>query len=375
MPWSERDRVSLRREFLELSRQHGCCFAELCRRFGISRNTGYKWKRRLEHGQSLKDNSRRPKTSPDRTDTATEQRVVELRMKYPVWGGRKLRKILQREGHESVPAASTVTDILRRHNLIGVEQSEQRVPWQRFERRAPNDLWQMDFKGHFDTGEGRCNPLTVLDDHSRYALGVRACANQETATVQSELTAIFRRYGLPRTILTDNGPPWGNSCRGEYTELGVWLLRLRIKLIHGRPYHPQTQGKDERLHRTLKEEVLDWRLFADLAHCQKHFDAWNHVYNWERPHEALDLEVPGKRYQSSPHSYPEELPSLEYDAGLEVRRVSSQGQIRFKSKSWLIGKSFVGLEVALRATSEDDIFEILFGPFVIKKLDVREQPE
>jgi transposase InsO family protein len=371
MPWSERNRVSLRKEFLELARQQGYCFAELCRRFGISRKTGYKWKERHEQRLPLKDCSRRPKSSPGRTDDATERKVVELRLKYPVWGGRKLRKILQRQLHANVPAASTITDILHRHNLIGVLESQQRVQWQRYERRAPNELWQMDFKGHFQTGAGRCNPLTVLDDHSRYALGVRACANIETATVQRELTAIFRRYGLPCSILTDNGPPWGNSCRGEYTELGVWLLRLRIKLIHGRPYHPQTQGKDERLHRTLKEELLDWRLFADLAHCQQHFDLWNQAYNWERPHEALDMEVPGTRYQPSPHSYPEELPPLEYDSGMEIRRVSSMGQIRFESRSWMVGKSFVGLNVALRATEEDGVYEVLFGPFSIKKLDVR----
>ena len=230
----------------------------------------------------------------------------------------------------------------------------------------------MDFKGHFHTGAGRCNPLTVLDDHSRYVLGVRACANMETPTVQRELTSIFRHNGLPLAMLADNGPPWGNSCRGEYTELGVWLLRLRIRLIHGRPYHPQTQGKDERLHRTLKEEVLDWKLFADLEHCQKHFDAWSQVYNWERPHEALDLEVPGKRYQPSRHSYPEQLPPLEYDSGLEVRRVSYMGQIRFECKCHMIGKAFVGQDVALRPTDDEGVYAILFGPFVIKKLDVRE---
>jgi len=375
MPWPERTRVSFREEFFELSKQYGCSFAELCRRFEISRKTGYKWLSRHKQGLPPTDQSHVPKTFPTRTAEEIEQRVVALRLKYPVWGGRKLRKILQREGCVNVPAASTVTNILHRHNLIGAIASEQHAPWQRFERRVPNDLWQMDFKGHFKTGSGRCYPLTIIDDYSRFALGVRACANQATPMVQSELTAIFRRYGLPRMILTDNGPPWGNSCSGEYSELGVWLLRLRIKLIHGRPYHPQTQGKDERLHRTLQEELLNWQLFADLAHCQKRFDEWLQVYNWERPHEARDMEVPGNCYQPSAHSFPEELPALEYDTGLEVRRVTSMGQIRFHSKAWMIGKSFVGQDVALRPAAGDGKYDILFGPFVIKKLDVRLDPE
>jgi len=280
MPWSERDRVSLRKEFVLIAAQHNGGFAELCRRYRISRKTGYKWLQRAQKSLPLDDVSRRPRTSPTRTDTEMERRVVELRLKHPVWGARKLRKILERSVLPPLPATSTITDILHRHNLIQNDQSNKHTPWQRFEKSTPNELWQMDFKGHFLTGEGRCSPLTVLDDHSRFALGLRACPDQTAITVQGELIGMFRRHGMPYAILADNGSPWGSSGQGEYTELGVWLLRLGIRLMHGRPYHPQTQGKDERFHRTLQEEVLAWERFLDLSHCQRRFDDFHHVYNW-----------------------------------------------------------------------------------------------
>lgn len=372
MPWSERGRVSLRREFVLLAAQEGCSFAELCRRYQISRKTGYKWIGRARENLPLDDLSRRPKFCPVRTDTEVEQRIVELRLKHPAWGARKLRKVLERNTVRALPATSTITDILHRHKLIRAEQSEKHMAWQRFEKSAPNELWQMDFKGYFQTDRGRCNPLTILDDHSRYALGVRACADQTTITVQRELVTIFRRYGLPHAILADNGVPWGCSGQGEYTELGVWLLRLGVRLVHGRPFHPQTQGKEERFNRTLQDEVLTWERFADLSDCQQRFDRFHHTYNWERPHEALNMEVPGERYQTSVHRYPETLPIVHYDTAAFVRRVGSNGMISFKGVMQKIGKAFIGLDVAVRPEAEDGVFSVLFGPEVIKQFNVRE---
>src|SRR5205807_4484324 len=151
--------------------------------------------------------------------------------------------------------------------------------FERFERAAPNELWQMDYKGHFATRAGRCHPLTVVDDHSRYAVGLRACGDERGGTVQAELTAIFRQYGLPERMLMDNGSPWGSDALHRHTWLTVWLLELGVAVSHGRPYHPQTQGKDERFHRTLTAEVIGRRAFADLAECQRRFDAWRVVYN------------------------------------------------------------------------------------------------
>ena len=194
---------------------------------------------------------------------------LAVRAEHPAWGGRKIRRRLQDLKHPAVPSASTITAILHRQGRIAAAASAGHKPFERFERAAPNELWQMDYKGHFATRAGRCHPLTVVDDHSRYAVGLRACGDERGGTVQAELSAIFRRYGLPERMLMDNGSPWGSDALHRHTWLTVWLLELGIAVSHGRPYHPQTQGKDERFHRTLTAEVIGRRAFADLAECQR----------------------------------------------------------------------------------------------------------
>src|SRR5262249_18423537 len=241
--------------------------SELCQRFGISRKTGYKWIRRFQEGgtKNLEDRSRRPRSSPRRSSQELEVKVVRLRRKHRAWGGRKIRRRLEDLGEKKVCSASTITAILRRHDLIEPIASVQRGKMERFEYPVPNDLWQMDFKGHFALRlGGRCHPLTVLDDHSRYALVLKSCGDERTATVRGHLTQAFERYGLPRRILCDNGAPWGTSGQGgwdHWTPLSLWLMRLGVGMIHGRPYHPQTQGKEERFHATLNAELLRWRSF------------------------------------------------------------------------------------------------------------------
>jgi transposase InsO family protein len=227
--------------------------------------------------------------------------------------------LIERGGSKLAP--STITQILHRNGLIEPERSAAATPWQRFERGIPNELWQMDFKGHFALVDGRrCHPLTVLDDHSRFALLLEACADERRDSVQTALTAAFRRCGLPGTMLMDNGPPWGYSQENSWTALGLWLVRLGIRVIHGRAYHPQTQGKDERFHRTLKFELLRHFNFTSLEHCQREFDRFRNRYNLERPHDALGLETPASRYRISPIPFPETLPPIEYPAGLECEK-------------------------------------------------------
>ena len=232
----------------------------------------------------------------------------------------------------------------------------------------------MDFKGHFATDAGRCHPLTVLDDHSRFSLGLFACPDERDETARPHLTTLFRRYGLPERILCDNGPPWGTSgSSARYTGLGVWLLRLGIGLGHGRPHHPQTQGKEERFHRTLKAEVLQGRTFADLAVCQGRFDPWREVYNHRRPHEALGLAVPASRYRPSPRAFPEAPPAWEYGPGDEVRKVSADGTISFRGRPHELGKAFRGERVAVRPTEEGGLFGIYFGVHRVAQADLRVQ--
>jgi transposase InsO family protein len=231
MPWKEVLIVSQRQEFVVLARADGANVRELCRRAGISPKTAYKWLERYAAGgvAGLADQSRRPHTMPEQTPAAVEALVLSVRQQHPAWGGRKIRARLQALGHTAVPSASTITAILHRHGLIAPEESARHQPHQRFEQPAPNELWQMDFKGHFGLEDGsRCHPLTVLDDHSRFALGLRACGNEQGATVQGHLRELFRSYGLPRRMLMDNGAPWGCDWEHPYTPLTVWLLRLGV---------------------------------------------------------------------------------------------------------------------------------------------------
>ena len=253
--------MSQRHEFVLLAGEAGSNFRQLCRRFGISPKTGYKWRQRFRSDgvAGLADRSRRPKTSPRLTAAAASAEVIAVRQAHPTWGGRKLHRRLRDLHCEMVPAASTCTAILRRAHLLVPGAGLAHTAVQRFERAQPNELWQMDFKGHIPTQAGpRCHPLTVLDDHSRFNVVLAACGDETGATVRTALTAAFGRYGLPEALLCDNGPPWGRSDAPggpAHTALTVWLLRLGVRVLHGRPYHPQTQGKEERFHRTLRRSV------------------------------------------------------------------------------------------------------------------------
>lgn len=230
MPWKEMDAMLLRAEFVALAQQAGSNIRELCRRYGISSRTAYKWlKRQEQEGETgLQDRSKRPKHIPKQTPAEMEARVVEMR-EQTSWGGRKIARVLREQSVPQVPHANTITDILRRAGKLNAMEQAKHRPFQRFERSQPNELWQMDFKGHFAILAGRCHPLTVLDDHSRFCLGLKACADETGQTVQTHLTTIFRQYGLPNAILCDNGSPWGGGYPElEFSELAVWWIRLGI---------------------------------------------------------------------------------------------------------------------------------------------------
>ena len=252
MPWKESDVRSERISFVVRARQPGCTMAALCREFGISRQTGYKWLRRFERIGSLAELdelSRRPHRSPNRTPLEVEQRVLELRLQYG-WGGRKLSRLLAAEGLHL--ACSTVDRILKRHGLVRTGDRH-RPALHRFERSRPMELVQMDFKGPYRLrGGGMCHPLSVLDDHSRYALQLEALPSQHGHEVQSRLIACFEHFGVPEAMLMDHGSPWWGTTNGHgLTRLSVFLIRQGIALIYGGVGHPQTQGKVERFHRTL----------------------------------------------------------------------------------------------------------------------------
>lgn len=342
--------MSQRIEFIDRAKLRQVCFSALCLQFGISRKTGYKW---LGRGDGAVELSRRPQTSARKTSPEVEALVCDLRRKEPVWGGRKIRDRLRLDGVLDLPAPSTITNILRRHGLLGPPVRPQR-DLVRFEAEQPNDLWQMDFKGHFETASGTCYPLTVLDDHARYLVCLAACPDQQTETVQEALSRVFRIYGLPKSILCDNGAPWGSDSQHRFTKLCAWLMRLGITVKHGRPYHPQTQGKDERFHRTLKAELLSRREaeWQDLGAVQVAFDVYRPHYNEYRPHQALGGIPPAWRYTASPRALPNRLPEPTYEPDDELRMVSRDRRFSFGGRDYRAGKAFVGQTIALRANPQ-----------------------
>lgn len=358
MPWVG-SVMEQRLAFVELVAA-GEAVSEACRRFGISRPTGYKWLARFERDgvAGLEDQQRRPKRSPTQTAHHVETLVCSVRDAYPAWGGRKIAAFLRRQGHTSVPAPSTITSILRRSGYLPTEPAprDKHLTVGSFQADVPNDLWQIDFKGDFAlTGGGRCFPLGVLDDHSRYNLGLYACTNQRRDTVQGHLTTIFTTYGLPYRLLADNGPPWGTSNpQHRWTPLKVWLLDLGVRVVHSRPRHPQTLGKEERFHSTLNQEVLavagPWHTIDQLQH---HFDDWRRTYNHHRPHESLNNNAPIDHYHTSPRPFPTTIPDPDYPTTWPTRTVDAAARITYQGQRLKVGKPFIGRHVAINPTTGD----------------------
>ena len=368
MPWQETTIMEQRRELCALAAHGEHSLAELCRRFGISRPTAYKWLAR-SHGTAANqfaDQSRRPHSSPAQTAPDVAALVCAARAMHPSWGGRKLHHWLVQHDHPVVPAPSTITAILRRHGLL--EAPAAAAHWQRFEADGPNALWQLDFTRMIETRQGRCTPLLVLDDHSRYLIAVAALPDQYGHTVQAALTAAFRRYGMPWRILGDNGGPWGTSHAGvRLTRLTAWLARLGIAVSHGRPYHPQTQGKVERCVRTLGTEVLARFDPASPATLQARFDAWRTIYNHERPHGALTHRPPISRYRLSPRVFPDTLPPIAYEPDAMLTRVTGQGFIVIARKRYYLSEVIKYEEVELRPQGGEAL-EIWYGPILLTVL-------
>lgn len=375
MPWKPMDEKALKMEFVLLALRREVPFAELCRRYGISRTNGYKvlGRYRSSGEAGLAGRPRRPKRSPLRLSGEVEEKVVRLRRENPRWGARKLRRLLLDAGVRPAPAVSTVGAVLRRRGLVDAERSAASRPYIRFEWGVPNALWQMDFKGSIATLGGRCHTLTVLDDCTRFNIVLAALPDERADGVMRELEKAFRRYGLPDAMLMDNGAPWGSDRDHQHTVLTTWLMRLGIRVIHSRPYHPQTAGKDERFHRTLGEELLDTVQWRDCGHCQQEFDRWRTVYNTVRPHEALGMDTPASRYRPSLRAWPGELPPVTYPEGAAVRRVDQNGRVSFRNRSYRVGKAFRGEPVRLIEGARPGAFDVYFLRTKVAHLDTGQE--
>lgn len=377
MPFEVSSLMDRRREFVHFAVQDGANIRALCRQFGIMPNTAYKWIARFqaEGDAGLADRSHRPHTSPTRSTAAVEAQVLAVRTAQPTWGGRKIHAWLRdRGGLPTPPVPSTITAILARHDCLAGPGVGQPRAYGRFERAAPNELWQLDFMGHRPLRSGRVHPFTVLDDHSRFAIALVACAHEQAALVQQHLIACFRDYGLPAAILADNGATWGSSHPGALTWLAAWWMRLGIQVLHGRPYHPQTQGKVERWHQTIATDVFQFGQFLNLAAAQRAFDTFRATYNTDRPHEALGMAVPVDRYLPSPRPYPDILPEITYSADHTVHRVNSAGRITIDRRPVFISEALRGLPVGVRRTAVDGVVVVRFCQQAITRIDLRVHP-
>jgi transposase InsO family protein len=341
MPWEVSPVSELRLAFVHQVLTLRRPVAAACRDFGISRTTAYKWlgRYRGDPGEPLADRSRRPHQSPRQTPAAVETAILDVRDRFG-WGPRKIHAHLTAAGAD-LPSARTVANVLRRGGRVGPPPAPADLP-QRFERATPNELWQCDFKGRLEVERRRVYPFTALDDHSRFLLALRPCLDLSMATAWAALWDTFGEFGLPDALLCDNA--FGSPA----TAPGVsWfearLLRLGIRPVHGRPYHPQTQGKIERLHGTLERELWPRARRDTLVHFTADLDAWRiEVYNPLRPHEALGDVPPLTRWRPSARRRPAQLPAVEYPAGSVLRKVSTVGDVRWRRYRILAGRGLVG---------------------------------
>ena len=350
---------------------------ELCQRYGIARETGYVWIRRYrEKGiEGLIERSRSALRHENQTAAEIEQKVLELRQAHMRWGPRKLKRVLERDEPGRVwPAASTIGTLLKREGLVVARRKRRRTaPYTEPLAHAdgPNRLWCADFRGWFRTGDGRrIDPLTITDAHSRYLLKCQAVEKTDTTRVQAIFEAAFREYGLPQAIRTDNGAPFATSAIAGLSRLAVWWMKLGIVPERIEAGHPEQNGRHERMHRTLKQEVAQPPA-ANWREQQRAMERFRQEYNQVRPHEALGMQTPAAAYELSPRSYPARIPEPKYPESMQVLHVKSQGHFRWKKQDVFLSEVLWGEPVGLSPV-DDRWFTVYFGQYPIARFDSRQ---
>jgi transposase InsO family protein len=380
MPWPSESPILVRERFVLSALAGSESFAKLCRQFHIARSTGYKWLRRYREGGrgGLSERSRRPLRSPRRICSHWLKALRQLRRCHPWWGPRKLRARL-RVLHPRVrlPSVRTLARWLQRMGLVGLKRRRQRRgPWLKpVPRQAayrPNDVWTIDFKGWFCIQDGsRINPLTVRDLKSRFILDIRLVPNQTYEAIRPALQRVFRRYGLPRAIRVDNGPPFGGPSPRGLSRLAVWWRRLGIKVDYGRPAHPEDNAAHEQMHGVYQAEVAAHPA-DNRTMLQRRSDRWRAQYNRLRPHEALDLCPPAQRYRLSPRIFPPKPQTWAYPATWLTRRINRNGRLYWKGRLRFIGEAFSGEWVGLRPTI-NGIWKIYLGEDLLGLIHPKDQ--
>ncbi len=376
MPWDQSTTMDQKRLFIADYLTRSFSIVELCARYGVSRPTGYKWiDRFLENGQSgLEERSRRPVGCPHRTSDDVVRRVIDLRRKHPHWGAKKLLKILNtRHPEVDWPARSTISELLKRHGLV--EKKRRRTypghpgkPVTSMDRS--NDVWCADYKGEFKTGDGiYCYPLTITDGCTRYLLACKGLYSTNHVRAKSVFKSVFRNFGLPAIIRTDNGPPFATTAIGRLSRLSVWWIRLGIFPELIQPGRPDQNGRHERMHKTLKQETTRPPA-ATMRAQQFRFNRFVEEFNTVRPHEALDQETPDSRYQTSSREFPLGLPPIEYPSHFETRLVSRNGGFRWSAHRVPITHTLEGEYVGLEEV-DDGVWDVYFGTVRLGQMDER----
>lgn len=378
MPWKESSALEQRKRFVAACETGEDNMAELCRQYGISRQAGYKWLKRFaaEGEAGLLEKSRAPHHQFQEVLKEVAEEILGLRGEHPRWGARKLKAFLERKAPEiQWPAASTIGDLLKREGLIVERRRRLRTPGYSEplqHANGPNRVWCTDFKGWFRCGDGeRCDPLTCTDAFSRFLLRVRAVAKTDGPHVRAVFEALFREYGMPEAIRSDNGPPFASRAPGGLTRLSMWWLRLGIRHERIEPGCPEQNGRHERMHQTLKQETASPPK-ANLRRQQEAFVDFEREYNNERPHEALGNRTPAELYAASKRAYPSRLPDLEYPCGVLLRRISQQGSLKWKCERTFLSEVLAREVVGLLETDEGQ-FDVYYGPLLIGQLDGRSQ--
>ncbi len=375
MPWNRTDPVNERLKFVAAAQSGRCSMTELCVQFGISRKTGYKILRRYEQEgpEALRDRSRAPHRHPNQTPPELEAAILRVRKAHSTWGSKKILAVLEREWDpDVVPARSTVDALLKRAGVVkprGRRARRQPSSPPVVEARAPNDVWSIDYKGWFRVGDGtRCDPLTINDVFSRASLECRAMFSPKLEDVKRRLEYMFWNLGMPRFILSDNGPPFASQGIGRLSRLSAWLLRLGVRPIFIEPGHPEQNGRHERFHETLKAETATPPR-GSLRAQQGAFDRFQIVYNEERPHEALGMRTPSEVYVRSSRVMPFPVSEHEYADGFEVRRVRQDGMMKWAGGQIFVGQALAGELIGLR--SGDGHWYVHLGPMRLGVLHER----
>jgi len=375
MPWKPTTTVQqTRAEFVCDHRLGAFSFTDLCRQYGISRKTGYKWVKRYEEGYPLTDKSRRHLDHKAKTSEAVIGKIVELRQAHPTLGGHKISIMLKRQGLAGVPSGNTVTNILRKRAMLNEKAVERARHYVRFAKEHPNEMWQADFKGYLvlATGE-RCKPLNIIDDCSRFCLRTKPLIKEDLTPVKAVFVSAMREYGKPLALLCDNGNPWKVQQKRGLTEFEAWLMEHDILPIHGKPWHPQTQGKEESFNKTLVLEGIPRYAEMDMLDVETESEIFRQFYNNERPHFGIRGKVPGDVYVKSEREYVETVRPWDYGTGSCVTRVTSNGVVKAMGRRFFLTVGLSGKDVSVQESSESGKVNVFFRNFIVARYSLNTQ--